>query len=139
MTTITRRTTMKKIAILACLAALVGATSALAAQPKKGGLYEWKKTNPNSLSLVSWIKLQVRKDGKSAKVIWSCNNAPPPATITFKLKPDGSFKAASNPSGNLLLWFIQGRFVSPTEAKVYLSLNVVCAGRGVHAVLKLRS
>ena len=120
-------------------AVLALAAPSFAAQPKKGGLYEWKKTNSNSLSLVSWIKLQVRKDGKSAKVIWSCNNAPPPSTITFKLKRDGSFKAASNPSGNLLLWFVQGRFISPTQAKVYLSLNVVCGGKGIHVVLNLRS
>jgi hypothetical protein len=72
-------------------------------------------------------------------VIWSCNNAPPPASITFKLNPDGSFKAASNPSGNLLLWYVQGRFVSRTEARIYLSLNVVCAGKGVHTTLKLVS
>ena len=128
-----------KVAVLAGLAALLAASSASAALPKKGGLYEWKQTNSSFQSLVSWIKLQVRPDGKSAKVIWSCNNAPPPATITFKLKPDGSFKAASNPSGNLLLWFVQGRFVSKTEAKIYLSLNVVCAGKGIHTTLKLRS
>jgi hypothetical protein len=132
------RSTYKTV-VLAGLAALLAASSASAALPKKGGLYEWKKTNSASLSLVSWIKLQVRPDGKSAKVIWSCNNAPPPSTLTFKLKADGSFKAASNPSGNLLLWFIQGRFISKTEAKVYLSLNVVCAGKGIHTTLKLRS
>jgi hypothetical protein len=135
-----RMQSMTKAATLAGLAALVAATSTSAALPKKGGLYEWKKApNATSQSLVSWIKLQVRKDGKSAKVIWSCNNAPPPTTITFKLKPDGSFKAVSNPSGNLLLWFIQGRFISKTQAKVYLSLNVVCAGKGIHTILTLRA
>jgi hypothetical protein len=135
------RSTYKAVVLagLAGLAALLTATSATAALPKKGGLYEWKKTNSASLSLVSWIKLQVRADGKSAKVIWSCNNAPPPTTISFKLKPDGSFKAASNPSGNLLLWYVQGRFISKTQAKVYLSLNVVCAGKGLHTTLNLRS
>jgi hypothetical protein len=126
--------------MIATGAALLAVTSASAALPKKGGLYEWKRDpTATSQSLVSWIKLQVRKDGKSAKVIWSCNNAPPPATIAFKLKPDGSFKAASNPSGNLLLWYVQGRFISKTEAKIYLSLNTVCAGKGIHVVLKLRS
>ncbi len=68
---------------------------------------------------------------------WSCNNAPPPASLTFKLKPDGTFKGVSNPSGHLLIWYIQGRFVSPTEAKVYLSLNLACAGKGIHTLLKL--
>ena len=118
--------------------ALALAAPMLGALPKKGGLYT-KTIEGNTQTLVSWIKLQVRPDGKSAKVIWSCNNAPPPASITFKLNPDGSFKAASNPSGNLLLWYVQGRFVSRTEARIYLSLNVVCAGKGVHTTLKLVS
>ena len=126
------------LAVLALCGALLLAAPVFGAQPKKGGLYT-KKIEGNTQTLVSWIKLQVRPDGKSAKVIWSCNNAPPPASISFKLNPDGSFKAASNPSGNLLLWYVQGRFISPTEAKVYLSLNVVCAGKGVHTVLKLAS
>lgn len=133
---------LKRIAGLFVLgiAVLAVAVPALAAAPKKGGLYTWAKTNTTvTQSLVSWIKLQVRADGKSAKVIWSCNNAPPPTSITFKLKPDGTFKAVSNPSGNLLLWYVQGRFISATQVKVYLSLNVVCAGKGIHTVLKLKS
>ena len=113
---------------LAVVAALVTAGSATAALPQKGGLYE-VKIDSSTQTLVSWIKLQVRADGKSAKVVWSCNNAPPPTSLTFKLNPDGSFKAASNPSGHLLLWYVQGRFVSRTEARVYLSLNLVCAGK----------
>jgi hypothetical protein len=128
-----------RTATAAGVAALVTAGAAAAALPQKGGLYEWKKSNRTTQSLVSWIKLQVRADGKSAKVVWSCNNAPPPASITFKLNEDGSFKAASNPSGNLLLWYVQGRFISRTQAKVYLSLNVVCAGKGIHTILNLRS
>ena len=130
-----------KVTALAAATALLAVAPATAALPKKGGLYEWKRdpNGPLAQSLVSWIKLQVRKDGKSAKVIWSCNNAPPPSSISFKLKKDGSFKAASNPSGNLLLWYVQGRFVSPTKAKIYLSLNVVCGGKGIHTILTLRS
>ena len=118
--------------------ALALAAPALGASPKKGGLYQ-VTIKGSTQTLVSWIKLQVRADGKSAKVIWSCNNAPPPSSLSFKLNPDGSFKAASNPSGHLLLWFVQGRFISPTQAKIYLSLNVVCAGKGIHTVLTLRS
>ena len=125
---------------LGLCAVLALAAPGFAALPKKGGLYEWKKSKTVvTQSLVSWIKLQVRADGKSAKVIWSCNNAPPPSSISFKLNADGSFKAASNPSGNLLLWYVQGRFISPTQAKIYLSLNVVCAGKGIHTVLNLAS
>lgn len=129
-----------KVAILAGLAVLVAASSAFAALPKKGGLYTWTKTQTTvTQSLVSYIKLQVRPDGKSARVVWSCNNAPPPTYLTFKLKSDGTFKGVSNPSGNLLLWYIQGRFISKTQVKVYLSLNVVCAGKGIHTTLALRS
>jgi hypothetical protein len=130
-----------KVTALAAATALLAVAPSTAALPKKGGLYEWKRA-PNAVgaqSLVSWIKLQVRKDGKSARVIWSCNNAPPPETITFKLKPDGSFKAARNPSGNLLIWYVQGRFVTPTEAKIFLSLNVACGGKGLRVSLKLRA
>ena len=122
------------------LAVLALALPASAATPKKGGLYTWTKTSMTvTQSLVSYIKLQVRPDGKSARVAWSCNNAPPPTYLTFKLKPDGTFKGVSNPSGHLLLWYIQGRFISATQVKVYLSLNLVCAGKGIHAVLKLKS
>ena len=133
---------VKRIAGLFVLgiAVLAVAVPALAAAPKKGGLYTWTKTSSTvTQSLVSYIKLQVRPDGKSARVVWSCNNAPPPTYLTFKLKPDGTFKGVSNPSGNLLLWYIQGRFISKTQVKVYLSLNVVCAGKGIHTVLKLKS
>ena len=117
---------------------LLLAAPGFGAAPKKGGLYT-KTIEGNTQTLVSWIKLQVRPDGKSAKVTWSCNNAPPPTSISFKLNPDGTFKAVSNPSGNLLLWYVQGRFVSPTRVNVYLSLNVVCAGKGIHTVLTLKS
>ena len=133
---------LKRIAGLSVIgiAVLAVAVPALAAAPKKGGLYTWTKTSETvTQSLVSYIKLQVRPDGKSAKVIWSCNNAPPPYTLTFKLKPDGTFKGVSNPSGHLLIWYVQGRFISATQAKVYLSLNLVCAGKGIHTVLKLKS
>ncbi len=112
------------------------AVPAFGALPTKGGVYSWK--NPgNTQTLVAWIKLQVRPDGKSARVQWSCNNAPPPTSLTFKLSPDGTFKGVSNPSGHLLIWYIQGRFVSPTQAKVFLSLNIACAGKGIHTLLKL--
>lgn len=133
---------VKRIAglLVLAIAVLAVAVPALAAAPKKGGLYTWTKTSSTvTQSLVSYIKLQVRPDGKSARVVWSCNNAPPPTYLTFKLKPDGTFKGVSNPSGNLLLWYIQGRFISKTQVKVYLSLNVVCAGKGIHTVLKLKS
>ncbi|MBA2359160.1 MAG: hypothetical protein H0V84_12115 [Actinobacteria bacterium] len=124
--------------VAAGVAALAVALPATAAAPTKGGLYTATITG-STQTLVSWIKLQVRPDGKSARVAWSCNNAPPPAYLSFKIKADGTFKGVSNPSGHLLIWYIQGRFVSKTEAKVYLSLNLVCAGKGVHTVLKLRS
>lgn len=132
----------KRIAGLVVLGIAVFALTvpALAATPKKGGLYTWTQTSKTvTQSLVSYIKLQVRPDGKSARVVWSCNNAPPPTYLTFKLKPDGTFKGVSNPSGHLLLWYIQGKFISRTQVKVYLSLNLVCAGKGIHTVLTLKS
>ncbi len=121
----------------AVLAAAATTSMALAALPKKGGLYTATITG-NTQTLVSWIKLQVRPDGKSAKVTWSCNNAPPPTTLTFKLNSDGTFKGVSNPSGHLLIWYIQGRFASATEARVYLSLNLACGGKGIHTTLMLK-
>ena len=130
-----RTKSLRGIVIFASVA-LVLAAPALAALPKKGGVYS-TKIEGNTQTYVSWIKLQVRPDGKSARVRWSCNNAPPPYALSFKLKADGTFKGVSNPSGNQLLWYIQGRFVSPTEAKVYLSLNTVCAAKGIHTILKL--
>lgn len=134
-------TLKRTYSIIVAAAAVLGlAVPALAAAPKKGGLYTWTKTSETvTQSLVSYIKLQVRPDGKSARVVWSCNNAPPPTYLSFKIKPDGTFKGVSNPSGNLLLWYIQGRFVSATKVKVYLSLNVVCAGKGIHTTLTLKS
>jgi hypothetical protein len=133
---------LKRIAglFLIGIAGLAVAVPALAAAPKKGGLYTWTQTNTAAAqSLVSYIKLQVRPDGKSAKVAWGCGSGRAPTHLTFKLKPDGTFKGVSNPSGHLLIWYIQGKFVSATQVKVFLSLNLVCAGKGIHTVLTLKS
>lgn len=130
-----KRTSIILAASLVLVLALTA--GAQAALPKKGGLYT-KTISGNTQTLVSWIKLQVRKDGKSARLSWSCNNTPPPTYLTFKINADGTFKGVSNPSGNLLLWYVQGRFVSPTQAKVYLALKLVCAGKGIHTTLDLK-
>lgn len=130
-----KRTSIILAASLVLVLALTA--GAQAALPKKGGLYTaTNKSNTNTL--VAWINVQVRKDGKSARVSWSCNNTPPPTYLTFKINADGTFKGVSNPSGHYVLWSIRGRFVSPTQAKVYLALIVVCSGRGIHTTLDLK-
>ena len=96
---------------------------AIAALPKKGGLYEGSETRTERQERQSDLELQQR---------------PPPETIHLQAEAGRLLQGRAKPERDLLLWYVQGRFISTTEAKIYLSLNTVCAGKGIHVVLKLR-
>ena len=122
-----KRSAMLVIAVAALSAAL--AAGALAALPKKGGLYEGTLYASGTAALTKQVRLKVAASGKTARVTWSCGSGRAPSTLQFAIKSDGTFKAYSN-TGSLTVWSFIGRFVSPTKARAVLHLNVICDGKG---------
>ena len=123
---------MKRPVILViALAALTAvlAAGALAALPKKGGLYEGTLYASGTAALTKQVRIKVAPTGKTARVTWSCGTGRAPSTLQFAIKPDGTFKAFSN-TGSLTVWSFIGRFVSSTKARAVLHLNVICDGKG---------
>ncbi|MBA2741847.1 MAG: hypothetical protein H0U46_07535 [Actinobacteria bacterium] len=115
------------ILVLVLVAALAG--GALAASPKKGGVYEGALFETSVGALQKKVRLVVAKSGTSARVIWWCGTGRAPSTMRFPIAADGTFKASNN-AGTLTVWAIKGRFVSPSKARVALQLKAICDGRG---------
>ena len=115
------------IAVAALSVALVA--GALAAVPKKGGLYEGTLYKSGTAALTKQVRIKVAATGKTARVTWACGLGRAQSTLQFAIKPDGTFKAYSN-TGSLTVWSFVGRFVSPTRARAVLHLNAICDGMG---------
>lgn len=130
--------TFLSITVVAVLSATVLATSALAAAPKKGGVYQGVLFETSAVALQKKVRLVVDKTGKSARVLWWCGTGRAPSTIRVKIAPDGTFKATSN-VGTLTVWGVKGKFVSATRARVALQLKVTCDGKGGTVNLALQS
>ncbi len=126
------------ISIVAVLTAVILAGGALAASPKKGGVYEGALFETGVGALQKKVRLVVAKSGTSARVIWSCGSGRTPSTMRFPIAADGTFKASNN-AGTLTVWAIKGRFVSPSKARVALQLKATCDGRGGTLNLELQS
>ena len=105
------------------------AAGALAATPKKGGLYEGTLYASGTAALTKQVRIKVGATGKTARVTWFCGVGRAPSTIQFTIKPDGTFKAFSN-TGSLTVWSFVGRFMSATKARAVLHLNAICDGKG---------
>lgn len=118
--------------LLLVIAGVLSATlaaGALAATPKKGGLYEGTLYASGTAALTKQVRIKVGATGKTARVTWFCGVGRAPSTIQFTIKPDGTFKAFSN-TGSLTVWSFVGRFMSATKARAVLHLNAICDGKG---------
>ena len=122
-----KHTMLLVLAVVALSTAL--AAGALAATPKKGGLYEGTLYASGTAAITKQVRIKVTPTGKTARVTWFCGAGRAQSTLTFAIKPDGTFKAFSN-TGSLTVWSFVGRFVSATRARAVLHLNAICDGKG---------
>jgi hypothetical protein len=128
----------KLIGVAAVLAAVAVVGAALAAPPKKGGVYEGALYATSQVALKKKVRLVVDKTGTSARVLWWCGEGRPPSTLIVKIAADGSFKGNSNVGGALTVWTIKGQFLSRTKARASLQLKVTCDGKGGTVNLALK-
>ena len=105
------------------------ATTAFAALPTKGAVYEGTLYASGTPALTKQVRVKVAASGKSARVTWSCGVGRGQSTLQFPIKADGTFKAYSN-TGSLTVWSFIGRFVSKQRARAVLHLNATCDGKG---------
>lgn len=125
------------VVLVTVLGAAVLAGAALAALPKKGGVYEGTLHATSTAALQKKVRLVVAKSGTSARVIWWCGTGRAPSTLRVPITPAGTFKGSSN-VGTLTVWKIAGRFVSPSKARVALQLKATCDGKGGTVNLELQ-
>ncbi len=120
----------KLIGLAALVAAVAVAGAALAAPPKKGGVYEGTLHAKSAVALAKKVRLVVSKTGTSARVLWWCGVGRPPSTLVVRIAPDGTFKGNSNVGGSLTVWSIKGQFVTSGKARASLQLKAICDGKG---------
>jgi hypothetical protein len=117
------------VALIVGALAVVLASTALAALPTKGGVYQGTLYASGVGALTKQIRVKVAPTGTSARVTWKCGTARAPSSLQFPIKPDGTFRAFSN-TGSLTVWSFVGRFASKQQARAVLHLNATCDGKG---------
>ncbi len=117
------------VGVTVIVLAAVLASTALAALPTKGAVYEGTLYASGVPALTKQVRIKVAASGKSARVTWSCGVGRGQSTLQFPIKADGTFKAYSN-TGSLTVWSFIGRFVSKQKARAVLHLNATCDGKG---------
>ncbi|CAN5189468.1 hypothetical protein BH20ACT13_BH20ACT13_11450 [soil metagenome] len=117
------------VGVTAVVVTALLATTAFAALPTKGAVYEGTLYASGTPALTKQVRVKVAASGKSARVTWSCGVGRAPSTLQFPIKADGTFKAHSN-TGSLTVWSFIGRFVSKQKARAVLHLNATCDGKG---------
>ncbi len=117
------------VGVTAVVVTALLATTAFAALPTKGAVYEGTLYASGTPALTKQVRVKVAASGKSARVTWSCGTGRAPSTLQFPIKADGTFKAYSN-TGSLTVWSFIGRFVSKQKARAVLHLNATCDGKG---------
>ncbi len=127
-----------RVGIAAAVLAAALASTALAALPTKGGVYEGTLYASGATAITKQVRLNVAATGKSARVTWLCGTGRAPSTLRFPIKADGTFKASSN-VGNLTVWSFSGRFVSKQLARAVLTLKATCDARGGALKLALKA
>jgi len=125
----------KLIVAGATVAALLTVTvTALAALPKKGGVYVGTvKSSPFEMA----INLGVTPTGTKARFTYLCGTGRAP-TVVFGVPIDsrGYFKYTKM-TGSIVVWKMAGHFTSPTKA--FVSLNsIACGGSKGSATLTLK-
>jgi hypothetical protein len=123
---------MRRFAISVLAASVLsGAAVALAASPKKGGVYDGIKPGLVKKEIV----LRVSKDGKSAFASLRCADTLS-STISNVSIHKGSFSGTKR-TGSLVIWTLSGRFTSKTQATAHAFLHAVCDGGSVNLTLTL--
>ncbi len=117
------------VGVTAVVVTALLATTAFAALPTKGAVYEGTLYASGTSALTKQVRVKVAASGKSARVTWSCGTGRAPSTLQFPIKADGTFKAYSN-TGSLTVWSFIGRFVTKQKARAVLHLNATCDGKG---------
>jgi hypothetical protein len=120
--------------VLASVAALAVAGTALAAAPAKNGLYIGTLTGRG---LEKRIELHVSKSGKRATASLYCANTLSGKLRSFRIK-HGRFNAVKR-TGTVLVFRLKGRFTSKSSASVGLIPRSVCDGLGGSFTLELSS
>jgi hypothetical protein len=117
------------VALIAGVLAVTLVSTALAALPTKGGVYQGTLYASGTGALTKKVRINVAASGKTARVTWWCGLGRAPSSLQFPIKPDGTFKAYSN-TGSLTVWSFIGRFASKQRARAVLHLNATCDGKG---------
>ena len=126
------------VGVTALVLAAVLASTALAALPTKGAVYEGTLYASGVPALAKKVRVKVAATGKSARVTWWCGTGRAPSTLQFPIKADGTFRAFSN-TGSLTVWSFTGKFVSKQKARAALRLNATCDGKGGTVKLLLKA
>jgi hypothetical protein len=117
------------VALIGGVLAVTLVSTALAALPTKGGVYQGTLYASGTGALTKKVRINVAASGKTARVTWWCGLGRAPSSLQFPIKPDGTFKAYSN-TGSLTVWSFIGRFASKQRARAVLHLNATCDGKG---------
>jgi hypothetical protein len=128
---------VRAVIAVSVLAAVLAST-ALAALPTRGAVYEGTLHASGTGAITKKVRLKVDASGKSARVTWSCGTGRAPNTLQFKITPDGTFRAFNN-TGSLTVWSFVGRFVSKRQASAVLHLNAACDGKGGKLKLAIKA
>jgi hypothetical protein len=124
---------MRGLVALFSIVVIVSTTAvALAANPKKRGLYSG--TNASS-SVTKRITLKVSKNGKSAIANLYC--ASQHVSVMKGVKIAKGHFSGKKTNGSLLVWKIKGSFSSRTTAHATATLKAICDGGRVPVTLTL--
>jgi hypothetical protein len=127
---------MKRLIIALLLTVAVGATAAaiaVAASPKKG--HSYVGTLPETLGRVGKRVVLKVSDTGTGRVRLECGGTRFGLSSKFEISK-GKFTAIYK-TGSLLVWRLQGRFVSASTAKAKLYLPATCDGKGGKITLQL--
>jgi hypothetical protein len=119
------------LATLALLLAVTGAGLALAATPKKGGLYSGQK----DLGTTKKVVVRVSKSGKNVLARLYCDKR---GVGALKAAVKGGRFSARRETSGTLLWAIKGHFTSKKSLRVKLTVLALCDGTGGSLTLKAK-
>jgi hypothetical protein len=121
----------RQVLLVVTAAGLTVAGAALAAAPTRGGTY----IGTNSTFVQKQLVLRVSKNGRTAYASLRCAGTLASTMSNVAIR-NGSFHATKR-TGSVVIWTLNGRFLSKTTATASAFLHAVCDGGNVHWTLKL--
>ncbi len=120
-------------AVLTCMVAFTAV--ALAAHPKKGGVYKGVITSsPFQLT----VRITVSSTGKKLTFTYLCGTGRAPTTARrVPIDTKGHFAHNDTLNGNVLVWRMSGHFISATKAFVAIK-ETNCGGSNGATTLTLK-